>query len=161
MQAGAHHQAMFMVAYDAKQWDEPAGFDALGWADTDRLLEAADGWLYAVGDDVPDAATIRRDSVDAWVSKLDCAHRLVEIEDLMEQEYVRSHGLSVVREHPGFGEVRLVGPSPRLSRTPVRVTDPAPAPGWHSRAVLGARYDELAARGVAADSLPDDVMVVW
>ena len=88
-------------------------------------------------------------------------HPLVEIEDLMEDEYVRAHGLSVVREHPGLGAVRLVGPSPTLSRTPVRVTEPAPAPGWDSRAVLGSQYDELAARGVAADSLPDDVMVVW
>ncbi len=122
MQAGAHHQAMFMLAYEGKQWDEPAGYDALGWNDTDRLFEATDGWLYAVGDDVPDEDTFRRDTVEAWTEKLDCAHPLVEIEDLMEDEYVRSHGLSVVRDHPGFGAVRLVGPSPRLSRTPVRVT---------------------------------------
>ena len=79
----------------------------------------------------------------------------------MEDGYVRAHNLSVERDHPGFGLVRLVGPSPRLSRTPVQVTRPAPAPGWDSRDVLGARYDELAARGVAADSLAPDVMVVW
>jgi crotonobetainyl-CoA:carnitine CoA-transferase CaiB-like acyl-CoA transferase len=160
MQAGAHHQAMFMVAYEGKQWDEPAGVDVLGWHDRDRLFEAADGWFYAVGDDVPDASC-GDDSVASWVAKLDCAHPLVETEDLMEDEYVRAHRLSVVREHPGFGTVRLVGPSPRLSRTPVRVAEPAPAPGWDSRSVLGSRYDELAARGVAADSLPDDVTVVW
>ena len=122
-----------MLAYEGKQWDEPAGYDALGWNDTDRLFEATDGWLYAVGDDVPDEDTFRRDTVEAWTEKLDCAHPLVEIEDLMEDEYVRSHGLSVVRDHPGFGAVRLVGPSPRLSRTPVRVTEPAPAPGWDSQ----------------------------
>ena len=150
-----------MVVYEGKQWDEPEGVDAVGWHDRDPSFEAADGWLYAVGDDVPDASTFSGDSVVSWVAKLECAHPLVEIEDLMEDQYVRVDALSVVREHPGFGAVRLVGPSPRLSRTPVRVAEPAPTPGRDSRAVLGTRYDELAARGVAADSLPDDVMVVW
>jgi crotonobetainyl-CoA:carnitine CoA-transferase CaiB-like acyl-CoA transferase len=79
----------------------------------------------------------------------------------MEDDYVRAHGLSIEREHPGFGRVRLVGPCPRFSLTPVRLTSPAPAPGWDSRAVLGDRYDALAARGVAADALPDDVPVIW
>jgi len=140
VQAGAHHQAMFMLAYEGKTWDEPAGVDVLGWSDDDRLWETPDGWLYRVGD---------------------VTHPLVEIEDLMEDEEVRRQGLSIERDHPGFGRVRLVGPSPRLSRTPVQVTKPAPAPGWDSREVLGARYEDLASRGVAADSLPDDVMVVW
>ena len=54
----------------------------LGWSDDDRLCESADGWIYAVGD---------------------VTHPLVEIETLMEDEYVRAHGLSVEREHPGFG----------------------------------------------------------
>ncbi len=161
VQAGAHHQAMFMVAYDGKKWDEPSGDGVLGWNDRARLFEASDGWLYAVGDDLPEEATFRTDTVDAWAAKLECAHPLVEIEDLMEDDYVRAHALSVERDHPGFGRVRLVGPCPRLSLTPVRVTDPAPAPGWDSRAVLGDRYDALAARGVAADSLPDDVPVIW
>ncbi|HTN78875.1 MAG TPA: CoA transferase [Acidimicrobiales bacterium] len=140
VQAGAHHQAMFMVAYEGKVWDEPAGYDVLGWSDDDRLCDTPDGWLYRVGD---------------------VTHPLVEIEGLMEDEEVRRQGLSIERDHPGFGRVRLVGPSPRLSRTPVQVTKPAPAPGWDTREVLGARYEELASRGVAADSLPDDVMVVW
>ena len=50
MQAGAHHQAMFMIAYDGKRWDEPSGDEVLGWSDDDRLCESADGWIYTVGD---------------------------------------------------------------------------------------------------------------
>ena len=34
MQAGAHHQAMFMIAYDGKRWDEPSGDEVLGWNET-------------------------------------------------------------------------------------------------------------------------------
>jgi crotonobetainyl-CoA:carnitine CoA-transferase CaiB-like acyl-CoA transferase len=161
VQAGAHHQAPFMLAYAGKCWDDPAGFDALGWNVHDRLFQAADGWLYAVGDDVPDEATIRAETVGTWTQGLACAQPLVDIEELMEDEYVRSHRLSIVRDHPGLGLVRLVGPCARLGRTPVRVTSPAPVPGWDSRDVLGDRYAGLAARGVAADALPDDVMVVW
>jgi crotonobetainyl-CoA:carnitine CoA-transferase CaiB-like acyl-CoA transferase len=108
---------------------------------------------------VPDEATFRTDTVRAWVERLQCAHALVDIDDLMEDGYVRSHDLSIVRDHPGIGGVRLVGPCARFSRTPVRVTDPAPAPGWDTRAVLGERYDDLARRGVAADALRPDVML--
>ena len=160
IQGGAHHQAPFMIAYDGKTWDEPTGYDALGWSDRDRLYEASDGWLYAVGDDLPDAENFRTDTVAAWVERLECAHPLVPIEALMEDGDVKARGLSVVREHPGIGRVRLVGPGQRFSRTPVRLTEPAPAPGWDTRAIVGARYEDLADLGVVADRLPDDVMLV-
>jgi crotonobetainyl-CoA:carnitine CoA-transferase CaiB-like acyl-CoA transferase len=158
--AGAHHQAPFMLAYEGRIRNEPAGYDALGWHDGDRLYEATDGWVYAVGDDLPDEATFRAHTVAHWAERLDCAHPLIDIEDLMEDPDVKERGLSVVRDHPGIGPVRLVGPCPRFSRTPVRLTDPAPAPGWDTRAVIGDRFAELAGAGVVADRLPDDVMLV-
>ena len=77
MQAGAHHQAMFMVAYDGKRWDEPAGDEVLGWSDGRPAR-----WLtLRVGDWM--SIYHGRLSVDS--------HPLVEIEDLMEDEYVQHH----------------------------------------------------------------------
>ena len=54
----------------------------------------------------------------------------------MENPWVKAHDLSVVREHEGVGPVRMVGPSPRLSGTPVHVTDPARPPGADGPALL-------------------------
>ena len=54
----------------------------------------------------------------------------------MEDPWSKQHDLSVVRDHEGVGLVRMVGPSPRLSGTPVRVTDPARPPGADAPDVL-------------------------
>ena len=51
MQAGAHHQAMFMLAYDGKRGTSRAGDDVLGWSRrATGCARHADGWIYAVGD---------------------------------------------------------------------------------------------------------------
>lgn len=161
VQAGSHHQAPFMIAYPGKRWTEPAGPEALGWSDNNRLFETSDGWVYAVADDLPSEDEFRCHPSEYWEQSLPTVHRLVEIEDLMEDPYVRAQHLSIVRDHPGVGEIRTVGPCVKLSLTPVRVTAAAPAPGWNTRDVVGAEFDELASRGIVADSLPEDVMVVW
>ena len=45
-------------------------------------------------------------------------------------------GISITRRHDGQGRVRTTGPSPRLSRTPVRPGAPASAPGADGAAVI-------------------------
>jgi crotonobetainyl-CoA:carnitine CoA-transferase CaiB-like acyl-CoA transferase len=123
------------------------------------FLGARDAELGAVGavagiedgalDDtaLDDAALVQRlatrfttQPVAHWVAALTSAglgaHALATIEEVMEDPWVQAHDLSVVREHEGVGAVRMVGPSPRLSGTPVRVTSPARRPGADAPAVL-------------------------
>lgn len=51
------HQLPFMVGFEGRVWDEPAGPEAAGWNALDRLYASADGWFYlAVG---PDCAAAR------------------------------------------------------------------------------------------------------
>jgi crotonobetainyl-CoA:carnitine CoA-transferase CaiB-like acyl-CoA transferase len=84
----------------------------------------------------------------------------------MESDYAVKQGLSIVRDHPGVGKARTIGPIISFSVTPMRVLNPAPAPGWDTRAVLTRLYDDKRANalieaGVAAESLPEDTMIVW
>ena len=155
VQGGTHHQMPFMIAYEGKEWNEPSGPDALGWGDDHRLFRASDGWLFAVGVDLPSEAEFAGRPVAYWVEMLDCAHELIEPDALMDDPFVVDHGLSIWRDHPGIGPIRLVGPAPVFERLTVEVTDPAPAPGWDTRSVLGNRFDELAEAGVVSSSLPD------
>ncbi len=64
------------------------------------------------------------------------AHKLTDLEDVMEDAWVKAHNLAVVREHEAVGPVRMVGPSPRLSETPVRVPFAARPPGADGPEVL-------------------------
>jgi len=91
------------------------------------------------------------------------AHILVDQPDLMDDPVVRARGLSIEREHPGLGRIRMSGPAPRLSRTPPRASRPAGPPGSDTRAVLqDAGFDSAAliAAGVARDGLPEGATTV-
>jgi crotonobetainyl-CoA:carnitine CoA-transferase CaiB-like acyl-CoA transferase len=188
VQAGTYHQLPFMIDYAQRgPWDEPSGRDARGWEPFDRLYETTDGWVYLVareqdqrravhaltGVDAGDweglERVFRTGTTATWVQLLQdagiAAHASVDLEDVMEDPWAKEQRLSIVRDHPGIGAVRLVGPAPRLSRTPVRVTSPAALPGAHTRQVveeigLHARYEELLAANVIADSLPDGEILV-
>ena len=76
----------------------------------------------------------------------------------MESDWLTTRGISLTRDHDGPGRVRTTGPSPRLSRTPVRPGAPASAPGADGPAVLAehglseARPDLVASR-VLVESL--------
>jgi crotonobetainyl-CoA:carnitine CoA-transferase CaiB-like acyl-CoA transferase len=75
---------------------------------------------------------------------------LVRLDGLMDDRWVRDHGLVVSMEHPGLGTVDQAGPPPRLARTPVRAGGPAPAIGADGRAILvehGLDPDALQAAG--------------
>jgi crotonobetainyl-CoA:carnitine CoA-transferase CaiB-like acyl-CoA transferase len=160
------HQSPFMQLYDEKRWDEPSGQDRLGSGPLHRAYQARDGWFFigARPDEVPRLAAVeglsdltslrgealeqalaqcfRVDTVDTWVARLNNAgigaHRYVgALEELMADPWVTAHELSLTREHDEMGLVTTCGPAPRLSRTPIRVGQPASKPGSDAYEILG------------------------
>lgn len=90
---------------------------------------------------------------------------LADLEEAMESPLSKERGLSVVREHPGVGPMRMAGPSARLSVTPPRLTTPVGPPGSDTRDVMialgrEAEYDELIAGGVIQEGLPYNAQMV-
>jgi crotonobetainyl-CoA:carnitine CoA-transferase CaiB-like acyl-CoA transferase len=176
------HQSPFMQRYAGKRWDEASGQDRLGSGPLHRAYRARDGWFFlgAREDEVARLAAVEGlagvaslcgkaleealaqrlagDSVATWVARLTRAgigaHRYVgDLEELMQDPWVTAHHLSLTREHDGMGLVTTCGPVPRLSRTPIRVGEPASRPGADARAILseiglGDRVEALIAAGV-------------
>jgi crotonobetainyl-CoA:carnitine CoA-transferase CaiB-like acyl-CoA transferase len=185
-QTATYLQLPFMLDYPGRVWDEPGGQESKGSGPLNRLYRGSDGWFFlAAGSDglrkiasvkglegIPDS---RSDKLEAdlaerfvtapaatWVASLiDAgigAHELRSIEENMEDMWVKARGLSVEREFPNFGLVRTVGPSGRLSETPIRLTAAASPPGTHNREVvdelgLGDRYAELMGTGVFGETV--------
>jgi crotonobetainyl-CoA:carnitine CoA-transferase CaiB-like acyl-CoA transferase len=186
-QTGTFIQTPFMIDYQGRTWDEPAGQQAKGWGPLDRLYRAADRWFYlgAVGPDAHDrlaavaglggteglsgsdleaalSARFATAPAETWVERLTAAgiggHILRHTQEVMEDPWAKAHRLSVERDFPELGRVRTIGPTGRLSRTPLRLNDPASPPGTHNREVLeeiglGSRYDELMTSGVLASKV--------
>ena len=176
------HQSPYMQLYDGKSWDEPRGMDSMGGRPLHRAYQAKDGWLFvgAQESDLPRLATVdglssidalhgealtesleerfKAGTVQSWVQRLNDAgvgaHRVVSaLSELLDDPWVIDHGLSLTREHDEIGLVTGVGPSPRLSRTPVAPGRPAPKPGAQGREILeevgmGQEFDRLLERGV-------------
>jgi crotonobetainyl-CoA:carnitine CoA-transferase CaiB-like acyl-CoA transferase len=188
MQAGAYHQASEMVAYRGQIRVPPARPRLKGAGPHDRLYQARDGWLYirahdpaalhrtpglvdaAQADEAALEAAFLGDSVEHWLAAFAgvgvAAHRLVTVAEVMMSEEARTQRLSILRQHRGVGEVRSIGPIPRLASRPLPILAPVPAPGGDTRAVLTALYGaaraaQLIASGAAAERLPPDVMIVW
>ena len=172
-------QSSLLQSYAGKAWDEPRGQDALGAGPLNRAYEAADGWLFLAarradvdrvaalaaahgleGEALASAisAAIRGGTVAEWVERLRKAgagaHAIVnDVRALMDDPWVQAHGLSVTREHEGFGPITTTGPTPRLSRTPAVPGRPAPRPGSDAASVLAgvgleAELDRLVRTGV-------------
>jgi crotonobetainyl-CoA:carnitine CoA-transferase CaiB-like acyl-CoA transferase len=76
----------------------------------------------------------------AWLERLAAAgvgaHRVVPLAELLDDPWVRAHGLIAERDHEGIGPVAHPGPAVRMSETPVRIGRPAPTPGADRDAVL-------------------------
>ena len=176
------HQAPFMQAYAGKRWDEPRGQDRLGSGPLHRAYQARDGWFFlgARQEDAPRLAAVngladlvslrgealeqalethfRTDTVAHWVERLTAAglgaHRhIADLQALMQDPWVTAHGLSLTRQHDVMGLVTTCGPAPRLSRTPIRLGQPAPKPGADGPAILaemglGDRLEALIEAGV-------------
>lgn len=148
-------QLPFMLDYDGKVWDEPAGPEAKGYGPLDRIFKAKDGWFYLVAKDtssirsIPLLAGLPEDptalssalearaaegSVDAWVSLLDVPGvtvrrcRFYQAEP-PEEDYAKAKGLTKREFHPGVGMLRTTHGAGRLSLTPVISVYPSPAPG--------------------------------
>ena len=174
-------QSPYMHWFEGKVWDEPAGQDALGVGPLQRLYRGSDGWFF-FGASPADLALIAsipgiegaaglagRDlesyleraflarTAGEWVSALTArglgAHAAVTVDDVLADPWVRSRGLVLTRDHPGYGVVDSLGPVARLSGTPVAAGRPTPPLGGDtmeilSEAGLGERAEELIARQV-------------
>ena len=176
------HQSPYMQLYEGKTWDETRGLNALGNGPLHRAYQAQDGWIFigAQESDLPRLASVdglanidafrgealarsleehfRSNSVQVWVQRLNDAgigaHRVLpDVSELLDDSWAIDRGLSITREHDEIGLVTGFGPSPRLSRTPVRPGRPAPKPGAQGREILeeiglGQDFDRLLERGV-------------
>jgi crotonobetainyl-CoA:carnitine CoA-transferase CaiB-like acyl-CoA transferase len=174
-------QSPFLLSYEGKTWDEPRGQEALGSGPLHRLYQCSDGWIFlgALDSERPAlAAALDADLAglegDALASAIEAslASRTVEdavaalteagigaqrnveeASELMEDAWVRAHGLSITRDHEGFGPITTTGPGPRMSRSPVAPGRAAPRPGSDARSVLddigmGGQLDDLVRRGI-------------
>ena len=76
-----------------------------------------------------------------------------DLAQVVEHPQVKARGALVEIDHPQAGRVRMVGTPVRLSKTPGKVTAPAPMHGQHTgevlRDVLGMKAEEIAALGAA------------
>lgn len=156
-------QSPYMQMYEGKVWDEPSGRECRGFNALHRAYEAKDGWLFIGARDAGSLAkaeglsgvatldgaaleqalseTFRTESVENWVNRLTAAdvgaHRcLFDVDALMQDSYVVANHLSATRPHDGIGNVTTTGFAPRLSRTPLRVGNPASRPGADVAEVL-------------------------
>lgn len=186
VQAGTYHQVPWMIDFPGRVWDEPAGREAAGWGPLDRMYRAADRSLYlAVGADDParleaveglhDLAGMEAGLLEGalaerfatapaqtWVARLAAAGVAAQVcrtvEEVMADPLSQARGLSIVRDHPGIGPVRSIGPGPRMTRTPVRPGRAVGLPGADTAAVLAElgladRYPQLLAGGAVAERL--------
>lgn len=168
------HQSMHLQDFAGKEWTEPRGQSALGSGPLQRLYRASDGWLFlgARASELPALARIEGLSgiaevqgerltwlleqallthpVAHWVEHCTAAgagaHALTPVAQLVDDAWVRAHGLVITREHVGLGTVTTTGPVARLSRTPLRAGRPVLPPG----ADLAEVMQELESHELAA-----------
>ncbi|HWI74703.1 MAG TPA: CoA transferase [Baekduia sp.] len=168
--AATFHQLPFMVSFDGRVWDEPRGQDAVGYGPHDRIYRAADRWFYLAAVGAGDAARLGATeglgdvdiaSADAlaaafatadaktWVARLQAqdlgAQVLRKVDEVMEDQVSRDLGLSLVKDFPELGPMRVIGPSGRLVDTPARPGRAVGPAGADAAVVLARieRQDEL------------------
>ena len=148
-------QLPFMLGYEGKVWDEPAGPDCMGYGPLDRIFRAKDGCFYLVAEstealraipllsgmpEVPEAfaaaleARCVEGSVAAWVELLNvpgvCARRCRWYQtEPPEEEYAKARGIVRREYHPGYGILRTNHSAPRLSLTPPVLAYPSSVAG--------------------------------
>jgi crotonobetainyl-CoA:carnitine CoA-transferase CaiB-like acyl-CoA transferase len=142
VETATYHQAPYLLDYAGKKWRvEPRGPEALGWSPLQRLYRARDSWFFLGArsfaelggveglDDALDEATLEQRFAEelavVWVARLRRggigAHATARVEELMQDAWVRAHGLSISQHIDGLGEMVMPGVAARLSRTPLRV----------------------------------------
>ena len=168
-------QVPYMLAYrDNDRRDEPGGQECLGSSNHERLFRAQDAWLFVAAGSLEDLLRVtgvaHTDDLTSWFAQQPaavCTARLAGAgigayglstpETAMRDQWALAHGVSRPVDFPGAGPGSIVGPSPRLSRTPTRVPFATGPTGWHGAELLeelgfGDRRSELVASG--AVSLP-------
>jgi crotonobetainyl-CoA:carnitine CoA-transferase CaiB-like acyl-CoA transferase len=175
-------QSSYLQGYEGKKWHEPRGQNILGSGPLNRAYQATDGWFFlsappdalqaiervngidsSLTSDKRDTIRLMEEkfidaSVDEWVRRLSLvgvsAHRIIfKPQELLEELWVKNHGLSITRVHEDIGRVIATGPAPRLSRLPVQVGRPAPRPGSDAPEILRAigmenDFEKLVADGI-------------
>jgi crotonobetainyl-CoA:carnitine CoA-transferase CaiB-like acyl-CoA transferase len=174
-------QLPFMISYKGKVWNEPRGIEATGWGPLDRLYAAKDGHFYLAahgadalqkiaaikdldgvdklaGDELAKelATRFQKEPAATWASRFNmagvAAHVYRPQHEVMEDPLSKQRRLSIVTDHPGFGPIRTVGITGKMSLTQPRITRPVPAPGLDTALVLeelglGDQVDGLVERG--------------
>lgn len=137
-------QVPYMLEYEGKVWDEPAGPNAKGWNMYDRIYITADGMVFLTNaaadklrstglfDGIDFSAAEAESKIenvflsmssDAMIEALSsqgCEIRSLRnfSEECMEEPYAKACGLSRWAYHPGIGTLRTTSCGPRLSLTP-------------------------------------------
>jgi crotonobetainyl-CoA:carnitine CoA-transferase CaiB-like acyl-CoA transferase len=181
VETATYHSAAFLVEYGGSTHDEPHGIQARGTGPLQRLYRASDAWFFVGADsaerlrqvdglsDLADLGSGELESaletrfamrrVSEWTTLLVQsgmgAHRVERVEDLMQDAWVREHGLSLVQRIEGVGDMTMPGIAARMSRTPLRVGAAVRPPGADAPAILASlglseRYAELVETGAVA-----------
>ncbi|ONH60417.1 hypothetical protein CcI49_11320 [Frankia sp. CcI49] len=79
------------------------------------------------------------------------------MDEIVDDPWSRNHGLVNDMDFPEVGEAMLIGPAPRLSRTPMRIGNPVRPAGADGRAILddiglGDKAAELIEQGVVVEA---------
>lgn len=148
-------QLPFMLGYEGKVWDEPAGPDCMGYGPLDRIFRAKDGCFYLVAKDTaalraipllagmpeePEALAAELEvrctegSVAGWLELLNVPGVIARRcraygTEPPEEEYAKARGITRREYHPGVGMLRTTHGAPRLSLTPPVLAYPSPAAG--------------------------------
>jgi crotonobetainyl-CoA:carnitine CoA-transferase CaiB-like acyl-CoA transferase len=163
------HQSLYLHAKASNTGDQAWSDSLPGQSPWQSLYRASDGWLYlgvhprdegkqrallkALGIACEDLPALRERIAQSlaghtsahWMDHLlplDVGIQGVQTVDaLMRDPWVRSHGLSLSRHHPGLGEVTTTGPVVRMSGTPLRAGKIASIPGADLAEVLAEVAD--------------------
>lgn len=137
-QVATMHQVPFMVDFEGRTDDEPAGPDARGWNALNRLYRGQDGWFFlahggaharaalnscdllagaaAVADEELEEwleAAFAERPVAVWVDSLRQAgfgaHRFLTLQEIVADPYANDRKLIEVVEHPGLGRALGIG----------------------------------------------------
>jgi crotonobetainyl-CoA:carnitine CoA-transferase CaiB-like acyl-CoA transferase len=157
VETATYHQAPYLLDYLGKTWHtEPRGPDALGWTPLQRLYRARDTWFFLGArsyaqlgrveglEAACDEATLEQRFAERpaaeWVARLrECgigAHATARVEDLMQDAWVRAHGLSITQSIDGLGDMVMPGVAARLSRTPLCIGAAVHPVGADAAAIL-------------------------
>jgi crotonobetainyl-CoA:carnitine CoA-transferase CaiB-like acyl-CoA transferase len=184
VETATYHSAAFLIEHlgsTEARHAEPRGTQARGSGPLQRLYRASDAWFFFGSDsahrlrDVAGLDDLADLDSDALASALESrlasktvadwtplllaagigAHRVAHLEDLMQDAWARQHGLSVVQNVEGVGEMTMPGVAARLSRTPLRIGAPVRPPGADAAEILASiglanRLPELLAAGAIA-----------